>query len=75
MEIPRIITKQHLKKRALIGSGKTLKEGVIEELSPSGKNVRIGAAWHENAAGLVVELLPDLPKTTKPSRFTPGSKK
>lgn len=74
MEIPRIITKALLKKRVLIGAGKSLKEGTVEEISPSGNNVRIGTVWHENAAGLVLEVLPDLPKSTKPRRSSPISK-
>lgn len=73
MDTPRIITKALLKKRVLI-SGKQLKEGMVEELSPSAKNVKIGSVWYENKGGLVLEVLPDLPKSTKPRRSSPIGK-
>lgn len=74
MDTPRIIEASHVDARVLFRS-KTLKEGIIQELSPSQTSVRISSTWYENKAGLVVEILPDLPNVEvsgKPKRFKPS---
>lgn len=71
METPRIVEKRLLKKRVLYRQGKTPKEGIIEELSPSEKLVRISDAWFDNQPGLILEILPALPSNKKSTRSTP----
>lgn len=73
LKIPRVITSEYLKSRVLYNPPKrVMNEGIIEELSPSGNNVRISGNWFENAGGLIVEVLPDLPKEKeKPRRSSP----
>ena len=77
VEDSRIITKSHIQKRVLFRQAKTLKEGIIEELSPSEGAVMVSGSWHENKAGFVIEFLPDrkdAPVKTK-KRSTPFKKR
>ena len=73
MKTPRIIEKEHLKKRVLFRAGKALKEGIIDELSPSSGSVKIAGGWYDNEAGLVVEILPDIKIKPKPTRSSPAA--
>ena len=72
--LPRTLTNLHLGQRLIYVDGRRLREAILEEVSPSGRHVRLGKEWIENASGIVVEMLPDaVPAKTenKKKRYLP----
>lgn len=68
---------QHIGRRGLFRSNRSVKEGVIQELTPSGSMFRINASeWLENKAETLIELLPDrqieAPPPAKGGRHQPA---